>query len=135
MKKEYNLKVRIGEDQEKKITDYCHKAGMTKSEFIRELIDKREFENIKIFLPEEREVFSEINFSLKKVGTNINQISHFLNLEHLKGMGNFKSIEDLFVIDKLKEEKLDIIIADLNKLKKALIILNKKLVDGYVKKI
>jgi hypothetical protein len=135
MKKDGNLKVRIDQKQKEEILDLCRKAGgITQSEFIRQLLKKRDLESIKIFSADEKKIFEEINFSLKKVGTNINQISHFLNLEHLKGLDNFKSIMDVIILDKLKESQINSLKSDIEKLTGYLDYINQKLEEGYERK-
>lgn len=134
MKKATNLKVRIDDDMKEDILDFCKKSGVTQSEFIRNLIKQKSIKNIKIFSGEEKKVFEEINLSLKKIGTNFNQIAHFLNLEHLKSFDNFKSIEDVIIIDKLKDSQINSIKNDLQFLDQKLLLLNHKLENNYERK-
>ena len=134
MKKATNLKVRIDDDMKEDILDFCKKSGVTQSEFIRNLIKQKNIKNIKIYSGEEKKVFEEINLSLKKIGTNFNQIAHFLNLEHLKSFDNFKSIEDVIIIDKLKDSQINSIKNDLQFLDQKLLLLNHKLENNYERK-
>ena len=134
MQKKENLKVRIDKMQKDDVVNFCQKAGINQSEFIRDLIKKRDIKSIKIFTSEERESLEKLNDSLKKIGTNINQISHFLNLEHLKSFDSFKSIEDIFILDKLKESQIISLKNDVDELKKNLRLVNIKLEESYERK-
>ena len=134
MTKTANLKVRIDEVQKGELLAFCRKAGLGQSEFIRDLIKKSDLKNIKIFSAEEKEMFQKLNDSLKKIGTNINQISHFLNLEHLKSLDNFKTIEDVIIVDKLKEAQIKSLQNDMRELGNNLEFLNQKLEESYERK-
>lgn len=134
MRKVENLKVRIDPKQKEEILDFCRKAEIGQSEFIRQLLKKSDLKNIKIFSAEEKKIFEEINFSLKKIGTNINQISHFLNLEHLKSFDNFKSIQDVIILDKLKESQINSLKNDMGELTSILEYVGQKLEENYERK-
>lgn len=134
MKKEVNLKVRVDKTQRDDIRDFCKTHGIGQSEFIRTLIKKRDLNSIKIFTKDERENFEKVNLSLLQIGTNINQIAHFLNLEHLKSFGNFRSIEDIVTIDKLKESQLNSLKNDLQILGKNIEQLSTLLTKSYERK-
>lgn len=131
MKKEELLRVRITKSQGEKVKNFCLKARIRKSEVIRNLIEQTDFEKIRIFTPEERESFENINFSLQKIGTNINQIAHFLNLEHLKGFANFETIYDILTVDKLKESQIDLLRKSMGILGSEMAVLQQKLESIY----
>lgn len=107
MKKE-RIIARIGEDEKKEITDFCKKNHISISDFIRELIRKKEQENIRIITNKEKEILYNLNYEFQKIGININQIAHYFNLEHLKNLSkNSKNFEDLVLLDKVKKEQLE----------------------------
>lgn len=117
MAKKDLVQARLDSSQRAKLDDLKKAAGIkTDSRFVREVIEHLDQNMMVISGDNDREIFSEINLALNKIGTNVNQIAHFLNLEHLKGMADFKSIEDLFVIDKLKESQIESLKKDLDKL-------------------
>lgn len=134
MKKQSDLRVRIDKSQKDEILAFCEKAQINQSEFIRNLIAQRDLKEIKIFSSKEREAFEEMNFSLQKIGTNINQIAHFLNLEHLKGFADFKTIQDILTIDKLKESQINSLKISIKELSDQMIKLQNKLSEAYARK-
>ncbi len=134
MKKQSDLRVRIDKNQKDEILAFCEKAQINQSEFIRNLIAQRDLKEIKIFSSKEREAFEEMNFSLQKIGTNINQIAHFLNLEHLKGFADFKTIQDILTIDKLKESQINSLKISIKELSDQMIKLQNKLSEAYARK-
>lgn len=106
--KSENLKVRISEQSKRKIEKLCAKNNINISEYIRNIIDQNSEKEIKIITPQEIEIFSKIAYELQQIGTNINQISHYFNLEHLKLFDrDISKLEDLIMIDKCKKEQLD----------------------------
>lgn len=132
--KSQNLKVRISEDSRTKIDKFCAKNNINISQYIRNIISQSNKKEIKIITPEELEIFSNIAYEFQKLGTNINQIAHYFNLEHLKLLDKDSSkLEDLLMIDKCKKEQLDYIKNSLNILGNEINNLNNKLVD-YDKK-
>lgn len=131
MRKEKSLRVRVTTLQLDEVKNFCEKAVIGQSEFIRNLIDQRDLKEIRIFTPAERETFEKINFSMQKIGTNINQIAHFLNLEHLKGSANFETIHDILTVDKLKESQIDLLKKSMEVLGSEMAILQKKLESIY----
>lgn len=132
MAKEHLVQTRLDSSQRKKLDDLKKSAGIrSDSRFIREIIEHLDKNMMVISGDEDREIFEEINLALNKIGTNINQIAHFLNLEHLKGMGNFRSIEDLFVIDKMKEAQIESLKSSLVGLDDVLVEMKKKIEKIY----
>ncbi|MDD2840003.1 MAG: plasmid mobilization relaxosome protein MobC [Rickettsiales bacterium] len=118
MVKKANLKVRVSEEIKTKLDRFCAKNKIKLSPYIRSIIEQSNNKEIKIITPQEIEVFSNIAYELQQIGTNINQISHYFNLEHLKLLDNdISKIEDLLMIDKCKKEQLDDIRNVLNILK------------------
>ena len=132
MAKKDLVQTRLDSTQRAKLDDLKKAAGIkTDSRFVREIIEHLDKNMMVLSGDKDREIFSDINLALNKIGTNVNQIAHFLNLEHLKGMGNFKSIEDLFVIDKLKEIQMEVLKKDLEKLSDVLDKMKKMLEGVY----
>jgi len=132
-KKNLVVRARIDSDQRERIENFKTTLGIkSDSRFIREIIEHLDKNMMVISGDEDREIFEEINLALNKIGTNINQIAHFLNLEHLKGMGgNFRSIEDLFVIDKMKEAQIESLKSSLVGLDDVLVEMKKKIEKIY----
>ncbi len=132
MAKKDLVQTRLDSTQRAKLDDLKTAAGIkTDSRFIREIIEHLDQNMMVISGDKDREIFSDINLALNKIGTNVNQIAHFLNLEHLKGMGDFKSIEDLFVIDKLKEIQMESLKKDLVRVSDVLDKIKKMLEEIY----
>ena len=109
MKNKY-LKARLTESEKNRIDTFCRENGITTSEFVREIIKKRDEKTVNIIGKEarmkERALIYNVIYQLQKIGVNINQISHYFNLKHLKNLERAKSLEDMLIIDELKKEQL-----------------------------
>lgn len=106
MKNKY-LKIRIEENQKQKIDKFCLKNSISISKFVRELIEKKDLEEIKIITNKEKLILYSLASEVKKVGVSINQIAHYFNLKHLKALDSPKSLQDLFLIDDLTNQQLE----------------------------
>ena len=129
-----DLRVRITGEEKDKIADFCRKNKITKSEYIRNLIDQSDKKTVRIITGIERELFDDIHYELQKVGTNINQIAYFFNLQHLKNLDKEnRSLEDLILLDKMKKEQLEVMQNSLNILSKEVANLSDKFEEYHDK--
>jgi len=115
--KDNNIKVRIDSQEKGKVEKFCAINGITISQYIRNLITQIDDKTIQIITPQELETFENITYELQKIGTNINQIAYYFNLEHVRLLDNFHQIQDILMIDKCKNEQLNGIKNTLTKLK------------------
>ncbi len=107
MKKE-RIIARIDSDEKQKVMSFCAKNFLSISDFIRELIAKRDLEKIRIITQKEKEILYNLHYEFQKIGINVNQIAHYFNLEHLKNLNKKNRLpEDLILIDKIKGDQIE----------------------------
>ena len=82
MKKDINIKVRITTEERKRLDNICKKLGVSKSFFIRNVVNLHI--NTKTLNQDSRKELKDLTYHIFKIGTNINQIAHYFNLEHLR---------------------------------------------------
>lgn len=98
--REESLSVRLDTAEREHVEKESERYGISKSCFIRRLIEKDITDSKKIFLSrEERLALKMLSNELNRIGTNINQIVHRNN------MGYYSDEEKHFLIGYLKQSE------------------------------
>ncbi len=118
------IKFRCTKEEKDLLNTLSAEIKITKSDYLRHLINSREKPDIKETKRAKRdregkikELLGDNYYGLGKIGVNLNQIAHYFNLEHLKVFDIAEpTIERLLILDKLNPNDLDFIRGNLTNL-------------------
>jgi hypothetical protein len=117
--KTQKITFRVSPEEKKIIKQYCEDNKTHISKILREVFVQRDLKTINITKLEEIIEIKKASYQIKKIGNNINQIAHYLNLEHLRA--RYKkgfTLDDITILDKLQKEQLEEIKHLLSQVKK-----------------
>lgn len=115
---ETTIKFRCNLEEKNLLETLAQELRVSKSDYLRSLINNREKPELKPKTKEQENLLAkslENNYqNLSRIGSNLNQIAHFLNLENLKALDiPNPAIDSLLVCNHLTKEDLEYLKSDL----------------------
>ena len=118
------INFRCTQEEKDLLTSLSSQIKISKSDYLRHLINNRETPIIREERKVEQEKEAEFTkaladsyYALGKVGVNLNQIAHYFNLEHLKALeASEPTIAALLLLDRLNTSDICFIRANLAEL-------------------
>ena len=107
MERKNRITIRLTDEELKKLEKLSSYSNLTKSEFLRELLNSVDEKEIITELAKKQEEYSKIKSYLSNIGTNVNQIARKLNMnECLTDEDKFLLEEIIRKIEKVYDEGL-----------------------------